>query len=261
MCLQDAIKNLEDNDQLPLALPIAHLTSANWLNQIAEEKMTLKPQYCKVFEKDLLYFSYGGIFHRPSPGKPRELPIAFMFSPELLQHINYYYPYDTGAAASRKYGENWSSELINFPKYCLKGDFNTPRKLVRYIYGNNHQYLEGNIQQITNSLPSPLQTIRDFLSLDLTSEGIDHRQCSIECQTETVVPLTQYLLWVGWPQERLNEFKKLWRNSITEDRPIQLPKIQTYNFHSRFDPKGIAAILEDRAKEAIVEDYCQFDNT
>ena len=62
--------------ELPMGLPLAHLTARRWLQSILTAGQ-LEPRPCKVLAKKLLYFSYGGVFYRTSSmhtEKTTELP-------------------------------------------------------------------------------------------------------------------------------------------------------------------------------------------
>src|SRR5260370_39913928 len=49
--------------ELPMGLPLAHLTARRWLQSILKVGQ-LEPRPCTVLAKKLLYFSYGGVFYR-----------------------------------------------------------------------------------------------------------------------------------------------------------------------------------------------------
>lgn len=157
-----------------------------------------------------MYFSYGGILHRHS-NKPTQnatqLPIAFLFAPEVLDQIDYYHPYDTGAAASKKYGE-WSTKLLDFNKYKILGNGypNTPRKLIHHLYGSNKNYLSEQVQSSAQNLPTPFPDLHKFLTCDLSGVETDHRQCSVECKTTKRVSLARGLLWVGYAETNLGDY-------------------------------------------------------
>lgn len=105
--LQDILPNLRQANNLPKALPIFHVSKSGrqGFNQIIND-LSLIPSHCEVFEQCLLYFSYGNVFYstgdKPNKDKTK-FPICFLFNPKALSKINYYYPYDTGAAFYDKY--------------------------------------------------------------------------------------------------------------------------------------------------------------
>jgi hypothetical protein len=76
-------------------------------------------------------------FYRPSNKQTEEtleLPIAFLFSPDLLVEVGQYYPFDTGAVESGKYGNYWKSRLYDFDKFSINGGgIETPCKLVSEV--------------------------------------------------------------------------------------------------------------------------------
>ena len=187
---------------LPYALPIGHLSVVRWFEEILQCG-ELTPKECKYFNDDLLYFSYGGILYHPPNAPTRDatrLPIAFLFEPKVLDQIDYYHPYDTGAAASEKYGKEWSVELQDFNKYKILGNgcLRTPRKLVHHIYGSNENHLTGQVHPSIQTLPNPFPDLHKFLTCDLSDVETDHRQYSIECTTTQRVSLARGLLWIGY---------------------------------------------------------------
>src|SRR5271157_1578136 len=103
-------------ERLPLELPVAHLTAARWLKSILQVG-SLEPRPCKVFSKRLLYFSYGGVFYRASKlqtERASELPVALVFSPEVLDEVSRLFPFDSGAMAANRFGPDWFRRLGPF---------------------------------------------------------------------------------------------------------------------------------------------------
>ncbi|WP_146034060.1 hypothetical protein, partial [Nostoc cycadae] len=144
--LNEVLEKLESPPRDVIALPIAHLTSARSFGEIIDDE-AFKPTRCAVFERDLLYFSYGGVFHRygqEPTSEATKLPVAFVFKPTLLEKIDYLFPYDTGAAYKGLYN---NQELCNFDKYQVvnHGGYELPPKLVYYLYGNNQNYILGEV--------------------------------------------------------------------------------------------------------------------
>jgi hypothetical protein len=69
-----------------------------------------------LFNEELFYFFYGGLFYCPlnkSTRNASELPIAFIFDPKVLIHMLRYYPFGTGAAFKRRFG-TCSMQLKDF---------------------------------------------------------------------------------------------------------------------------------------------------
>ena len=90
---------------LPGELPVAHLTTAKWLRSILDAGKLI-PRSCRVFHRDLIYFSYGGVFYRTSKMQSEnaaELPVAMVFSPEVLDVCTRLFPFDSGAMAVDQY--------------------------------------------------------------------------------------------------------------------------------------------------------------
>jgi hypothetical protein len=243
-----------------IALPIAHLTSVRSFDEILE-CVAFKPQHCNVFQRDLLYFSYGGIFHRYGAEPTEEatkIPVAFVFKPTLLKKIDYLFPYDTGAANKGLYLDQ---ELCNFDKYRVSNDggYELPPKLVYYVYNSNEQYLQGEVveefNQQNNSLMEPMLKLLNFLQSNLCPSGVDYRQRVIECQSTQQISLAEVLqdiLWVGFPTSIKQQF---YRMCELNGKPTYIPKHYSYNYVKARRPSEITSILENEARKMVYDDY------
>lgn len=257
--LRELPSPLELEDKI-LQLPIAHLTTLHSFERIVNNGGDLKPLKCDVFDCELLYFSYGGVFHRPKQfvtNKPFWLPVAILFTPKLLNQMNCFFPYDTGAAKKNFYGR-WSSELSIFEKYRIpNGEENNEilQKLVHYTYGSNEQYLAGNALENTAG-DEPLLTLINFLKADLsqdnTENNTDHRQHVIECQTSQVISLKNVfedIIWIGLPAQCREQFNKLCQLT----RPIRPPTCYFYPTSKNENPYAIARELQGKARDEIIQ--------
>jgi hypothetical protein len=249
------------------ALPVSHLTSARSFEDIVDSGR-LEARFCDVFNQKLLYLSYGGIFHRygaQPTNNAAEYPVAILFSPGLLRRIKCFYPYDTGAANNKKYGDKWSEELMCFEKYRVSSDSKADllTKLVYYTYGNNYNYLVSRRFSTTTmrrgiakiDKKEPLRTLIEFINTDLTTEGADHRQSIIECQAGTSLGLREVfseIEWMGFPANKSKNFYELINKfKETHDR---MPDHYAYDSYVRERPSAVATVLEDRAR-AVVDRY------
>ena len=190
---------------------------------------------------------YGSGFHRPLSGTTKAaswLPVAFLFAPKLLESVARYFPFDTGAVSSGKFGP-WSPRLTPFePRFVVAGrsDFEVPCKLVRILYGTNDDYLKGKADAGLQSADDPLPLLHEFLTSDLTDRDVDARQCAIECQFESDVRIDDRLLWVGLPQQSMSLAERFYRLC----RPW-VPDFYPYESHAVFRPNELAALLEAEA--------------
>lgn len=252
--LADAFSSITCPDPLPPALPVAHVTSARWFSDIVDQSL-LTPRWCKHFTKELLYFFYGGAFYRPENIATRnvtELPVAFVFSPTLLSNFHRLYPFDTGALASGRCG-SWSGKWQEFRETLYvetNGATDGAQQLVCHLYGDNRRYLKGEVNGSCRTKPQPIPQLRDFLVDDLTGEGVDHRQCTVECQFGDPIRLDQQLLWVAFPEHLTDVFARLFSNLQPH-----VPEFHSYPSHRNFNPAMVAAQLEDRARTEIVERF------
>lgn len=246
----------EESKVIPL--PIAHLTSSRSFEKILEGS-AFQPQFCNVFQCDLLYFSYGGIFHRYGEQPTQEttkLPVAFVFKPTLLRNIDYLFPYDTGAANKNLYN---NQEMQNFANYRVSNNRGSElaSKIVYYFYHSNEKYLKGKAVQEFNklSLPlmEPMQKLLNFLQSDLCQFDVDHRQRAIECQSRQEISLKkviQDILWVGFPDLMRNKFYEM---CYVNGKPNYVPQCYFYQYYKARSPSSIADCLEDKAREAVFE--------
>ena len=242
-----------------MALPIGHLSVARCFEEILQCG-ELTPQECKYFNDNILYFSYGGILYHPPTTRTLDatcLPIAFLFAPEILGRIDYYHPYDTGAAASKKYGSEWNTELQNFNKYKILGDGcpRMPRKLIHHIYSSNKNYLAGQVHSSAQTLPNPFPDLYKFLTCDLPDVEIDHRQCTIECTTTKGVSLARGLLWIGYAEIKREEYAPRLSKFFLDYEGIVPPWEDTYSSRRNFSPGKCAELLMEKAYERYV---CRF---
>jgi hypothetical protein len=250
--LTKALADLPDPQPLPRALPLVHLSVARWFENIADCGY-IAPRKCSVFGKDLLYLFYGGVFYRTEQGTTRDplaCPIAFVFSPEALTKIGRLFPFDSGALAAEKYG-TWTKKLLPFERFCVdtNGMAEPFQRAVSCIFGSNVDYLDGNYRDDLATQPPPLPTLGEFFTADLTSFDVDQRQMIIECQTEQTLSFKD-LLWVGFPESMMLQFVKLC-DSIT---PI-VPQYFPYPSHRIKAPAEMAAVLESKAREDVIQRY------
>jgi hypothetical protein len=126
------------------------------------------------------------------------------------------------------------------------------------IYRTNSRYLKGSIEKLTDDQPelAALKEICEFLASNPIQANIDHRKCSIECQTKSVVSLSKYLIWVGLPEELEEDFYQIWCSKYPD---ADIPKISTYSYHEYSDLKEIAGILNHMSRESIIQPYLKYE--
>jgi hypothetical protein len=245
--LQDALNSLPFPSDPPMLLPAGHLAPAGCFESIASEgKLRLK--YCETFSEELLYLSYGGIHFRgknlqTSDGD--QLPVGFLFGPGTLDTAARALPFDSGAAAAGRFGPVWTERLRDFRErfqLWLTDGPNLLCKLVFYLYGGNAEYLRGTPKRDCTGMPEPIPDLCQFLSADLSSLGVDHRQQSIECLFESEITFGPSLLWIGYPSARGREIETLYARI----KPW-VPELFSYSGHQNSNPLAAAAILEHEA--------------
>jgi hypothetical protein len=245
--------------ELPIALPLAHLTVCRWLQPILKVGR-LEPRLCKVFSKKLLYFSYGGVFYRTSnlqTERVSELPIGLVFSPVVMNAISRLFPFDSGAMSRDLFGPDWSRRLDPFESRFsvnTKDALNDARRLIYHLFETNPRYLNGRASNAGKHKHAPLPLLQEFLVSDLSSLNVDHRQRTVEAISEVAFGLGTNLLWMGIPQRKFSTVaKELYRWTAPE-----VPSVQTYDFTKNFNPSQVSAVLEDMARAYVIKRYASF---
>lgn len=253
--LNKVINELSNPSDLPLSLPIVHVSIAKWFKVISDHGK-LQPTKCDIFNEKLLYFFYGGVFYR-SENKPSrletELPVAFVFNPSLLNRVSRFFPFDTGGLVKGYFGK-WNNALNPMELFQInsnqKESCNLASKIIYYLFKNNESYLQGVPDPSCKTKPDPLPLLFDFYSDDLSDTGADQRQCMIECHFNKIVPLKNELLWVGFPESMTREFSKLCNHM----RPY-VPQYYPYKTHTIKKPSEICAKLEEMARIQVIDRY------
>jgi len=255
--LHQALSSLDSPKTLPHALPACHLADARSLESIGAQGQ-LTPWFCKVFEEELVYVFYGGLFYRRSAMPTADaayLPIGLVFQPLVLNLVDRYYPFDTGAAHFKKYGEEWHAKLHPFKDtFRIPGEksYRTAARMVHHLFGTNQAYLTKPPRSHSSVDPEPLPTLLTFLSDEesLAAMGVDQRYRRFEGHITSSVPLDDKLIWVGYPEEFALEFARLCEGL----QPV-IPKSYAYPGHPARRPSEMAAILQDRAHQDVIERY------
>lgn len=257
--LEAALKSIATSGSLPMSLPLAHLTAWRWLEAILDIG-ELQPRRCTVFNRNLLYMSYGGVLYRTGKFQTQrvtELPVALVLSPKVLETASCFYPFDSGAMASGRFGTDWTAALHPFPDRFSVRPTNVDRpapSLVKALYGSNSEYVAGNPDASSINCPAPIPTLYQLLVEDLSAFNIDHRHRSIEELTEKPVLLSQHLLWVGFPRIADDVVLKKVYNCTQPNLPLWW----SYPYHRNFNPTELAAALEARARQDVFDRYLEF---
>jgi hypothetical protein len=224
--LESVLSNVNSEVIKPLVL--AHVTSYKHLSKIISDK-NLSPLPCNVLKDDVLYLSYGAPFFKKSPHftqDPEEFPIVIIFTPEMHDKIDCYFPFDTGAASGKKYGKKWKS-LSNIYDYHIK---KKPENIVSAFYGSNSNYIVGKAVDYDNINIEPAPYLRKFLKDDLTALDIDERQRTIECVTKNQFPLVNKVLWVAYPDLYFGDNNKI-IEKIKELKGYNTDELNEYQYH------------------------------
>ncbi len=257
--LDAVLKTLPQPDAWPMPLPVSHLSVAKYFESVVGAG-GLSPRMCDVFREEIVYLFYGGVFYRTTDNPTRDaaqLPIAFVFHPEVLASVRRYYPFDTGALAAGRYG-SWSDDLkpVFKDRFRIEGEvgYSAPGKLVHHAYGSNKRYVVGDAYRSCGRKPEPLRQLCEFYNTDLTGLGVDHRQSIIECQSLKPVSLKRGLLWVGYPERNTKKYRPLFEK-IREWMYPDFPTFYAYSSHKVSKPSEIAARLHDVAVEQVIKRF------
>jgi hypothetical protein len=249
--LAAALNSFKAPGNVSLPLPLVHMSVARWFPAIMTERV-LRPRHCSVFNEDLLYFFYGGAFYRKGLQPTRnatELPVAFVFHPSILSSVCRLFPFDTGALAMGHFGD-WGTRFRGFRKQfelLMNGQLGPAKLLVQCLYGSNRSYLRGLPSAEIRNGPAPLPELYGFLSADLTANGIDSRQCAIECQCVGHIPLDRSLIWIACPESMTDLLAEYCKSTD------HVPKYFLYPSHRIFRPVEIAAQIALRAQEDVID--------
>jgi hypothetical protein len=248
--LDSALQALAPPADWPVPLPIVHVTVARWFNSIVDQGR-LEPRLCSVFGERLVYLFYGGAFYRTADTLTKdasELPIAFLFEPNVLAKISRFYPFDTGALASGHFGAPGDRFKPFMSAFQIPGvDAQTPSRVVHHLFGSNKNYISGSVDPDCRTKPSPLPELYELMTQDLTSSGTDHRQCCIECQTTNTLDLGEHLAWLAFPESQFMYFQKLYRKKTAP----RMPQYYAYSSHVIINPREITYDIHQHALEFI----------
>ncbi len=249
MNLDDAIRHTPKPRTAQPALPLGHIGSARSFEKIVADGH-LMPRECPVFNRNVLYVFYGGLFYRP--GLPltenaTEMPVGYLFRAASARHVVRYYPFDTGALSGELYG-SWGAKLRPFKRrFAVQARQNSGADIVHALFTTNDRYLRGYPRKLAVS-PAPVPLLLRFLNDDLSGAGVDRRQYAIEGHVHRSLPL-DLLEWVGFPSRLWLHFDRLCRQIGRR------PKHYAYAEERRFSPDQIAHDLEQRARAVLSLTY------
>jgi hypothetical protein len=204
--LESALSKI--NCQVAEQLALAHVTVGRYLSQIIGQA-SLMPRYCKTFNDDLIYLSYGAPYYKPTAGQTEdalELPIVIILDSDVQGLLDCYYPFDTGAVHAGLFGEDWRNKLSDFDRFRIRKN---PERIVSALYGSNGDYLRGRVLRRT-AKHEPLPLLRSFLSEDLSIRGADNRQRTIEGVSRNSIDLSRSILWIAYPDLYALDIRDLW---------------------------------------------------
>ena len=175
------IQNNYVSYKLPKLLPLFHSCECFYGKKIIESGK-LKPQLCKVFEKNLLYFFYGKPAY-PVAEKNRKnrtdeyyCPICFVVNPMKVK-IEKIFPFDTGAFKKGMY-KDFIHRGMELSNYDMGNNLTSVLKYISIMFQNNKSYLVGHCKQTKSDLME-IQALLNMFNAKGAFE-IDERADTIE---------------------------------------------------------------------------------
>lgn len=220
--LEEALRKLNVKRKAALLgrLDVCHVTLGKYLQEILAHG-ELQPRRCDTFNQDLLYFSYGAPYYRPPNRQTEdalEFPVALLFENKLLEKMDRFYPFDTGALLNGIFGKKWANNFSPIEDFCVQKE---PEQIIGCFYGNNRDYLRGKIRSKKLSKLSPVSLVHDFLVEDMSKLGVDQRQRTVECITGQNISILENLLWIAYPGFLAKKVASLWEKSKSKFKYYQ----------------------------------------
>jgi hypothetical protein len=236
------LKGLPEPTLLPSIMPLVHVTSARWFDAIVNEGQ-LTPKRCPIFRQELIHLFYGGMNYRPFSREPVDIPIAFVFHPNILKKVFRLYPFDTNALVSGTFAQG-SRIFKHFRStfVAVGGDVLKPGKMVYYLFKNNERYGRQEPDPACVTKPTPFPEL--YKAYIDNTQGIrrEYRQCIIECHMNTPLKLGRDLLWVGFPDLLMPIYRKL-----CERIAPHVPYPQTFPMADIVHPNEVTTVLQAHA--------------
>jgi len=252
--LDTVLRDLADPVEEVTALPSTHLTDARCFSKIAVDGH-LDINLCRNFKEKLVYLFYGGVFYRPPSDRISRrstyLPLAFVFSPTVLDQIDRYFPFDTGGIFANLYGPRGAAMQPVDPRFRVSGgSYKVPAKMVYHLFGTNKAYLqEEQPRESLLDMQDPCPDLFRYLA-EPPCDDVDQRWRRIEAlHTEPIS--VRHLLWVGFPREYQSAFGQLYEKL----KPF-VPQYYSYESYPLKRPSEFAAILQEKAHQ-VIEYYLQ----
>lgn len=161
-------------------LPINHIANVSFIDNFLTSK-NLPCDYlitqCEVHEKHVLYFFYGKPAFRLDDKNAYPLCLIFKNFPHQPYKA---YPFDSGAFFHGRMAKYFDSLEVKLEQYEISPNYEVIKKIIRYFFGSNERYYEGNpIIDLTKST-NPL--VDSYISMITEPETVDldQRRSSIE---------------------------------------------------------------------------------
>lgn len=182
-------------------MPLVHSTDLAGFREIMHTGK-LAPTQCPVFKEDLLYFFYGRPAYRVSSevaGGLQEayMPICIIMEPKIAIPVSRIFPFDSGAFQSKLF-KRFIPTKFTIDSYQLGTQLDLPQQVVSAFFGNNENYMSGDVQ--TTTIPPLELEVSHYYRL-ISDTGIsfededpfpDDRRYSIEIQSPDEVPLKEF---------------------------------------------------------------------
>lgn len=197
----------------PEQLDLVHVTTVGWGIQIIEAGQ-IETRDCKVFGKPLVYTFVARPAYRSADSDEKSdninyFPCVFVISPTKLPTPFHIYPFDTGAAATGRYGDAADKHVYR-SDYELGQDIAATRRHIAWAFGNNEAYFDARLRiDLRDTLPVWRSAAQAYLRIAglaaIGSNRPDRRASSIEVAYQQHVPLHGHVNLVILPQQILED--------------------------------------------------------
>lgn len=179
----------------PVQSPLAwcHTTDTFQLRSIVKEGV-LCPQFCRVFDEEILYCFYGRpAFRRHAENQIRlssKAPTVIILKHEVENTSGRrLFPFDSGAFGT-KYSQ-WLHSKMQLSDFELECRSRVPQRFVKAFFGSNDAYLNVRPSQpeLKYSGIYEVESVVEILR-DPTAENADDRRLALELQVGEKIPFT-----------------------------------------------------------------------
>ena len=239
---------IEEHAPTDKKLPFLHISNGYNFDKIATGDF-LRPQNCRFFQKDLLYFFYGRPAYKTKQTLNERLafdwPVIFVFNYKTIDRfVNSGFPFDSGAFQSGRY-KYFFDDNSNIDDFRFSRGNGNVTRLVSAFYNNNHDYFLGGS---TKNIEIPLDQfeasgVHELVRVPNHPEApyhlkYDERSSSIEVFSESAVKIKGVVDSIVIAKKFLDI--PHWRDALERWKPKRL---KTYSVVQNMTPEAFAGMI------------------